>query len=156
MSHYLYMRVWWIAVVLACSHTQSSPPSTTATPANENPPAETPKRRLVVTSTDVELLDPIEFLPASASLDPRSTPILDAVARTLIGNPSIELVEVQAFAVDALAQFRARIAAERAQIIVDQLVARGVDRARLTPAGYATLPSGTRGEPLLVVVRRTN
>lgn len=150
------MRAWWIALVLgACSHAATPPPSSTSqtTPAREAPRAEA---RHIVTETTVELLHPIRFLPASSTLDPRSTKILDAIAQALVGNPNIQLVEVQTFAVDALAQFRARIAAERAQIIVDELVARGVQRARLTPVGYMSPPPGNTGEPLLVVLQRTD
>jgi len=86
-----------------------------------------------VTSTDIAILDPITFLPGSATLDARSVPILDAVASTLRGNPSLELVAVQTEAGDALSQFRARLAADRADVVIGELVARGVARVRLVP-----------------------
>jgi outer membrane protein OmpA-like peptidoglycan-associated protein len=97
---------------------------------------------MVVTDTQIEILDPVRFLTGSASLDPRSLRILDAIASTLSGNPSIKLVAVHAYAIDTLVQFQGRIAAERAQVVVDQLVVRGVARNRLVAQGAATPPPG--------------
>src|ERR1044071_7703747 len=54
-----------------------------------------PRGRVIVTDTETEILDVVEFAPGTATLRPRSLPTLDAVAATLCGNPSIELVEVQ-------------------------------------------------------------
>ncbi len=153
------MRAWWIAlVVAACTRAPSTPsPETPAEhrPADKAPPAG--KQRTVVTTTDIELLDPIAFLPTSDTIEPRSIHTLDAVAQTLVGNTSILLVEVQAFAPDALANVRARLAADRARVIVDELVARGVARNRLTPEGYDKLPPGNpKGAPLFIVLRWAN
>src|SRR5438105_7899035 len=58
--------------------------------------AERPVRgRVVVTDTETTILDVVEFAPGTATLRPASRPTLDAVAATLVGNPSIELIEVQ-------------------------------------------------------------
>ena len=145
-------------VVAACTHASSTP--TPETPAEHRPADKaqpTEAKRTVVTSTDIELLDPIGFLPTTDAIEPRSIRTLDAIAQTLVANTSIVLVEVQAFAPDALADVRARLAADRARVIVDELVARGVARNRLTPEGYATLPPGNpKGAPLFVVVRWAN
>lgn len=107
-----------------------------------------------MTETHVEILDPIQFLTGSVTLDPRSTPILDAVASTLTGNPSIKLVAVHAYGADALVQFQARIGADRAQAIVDQLVARGVERARLVAQGEAAPPPGWTSAPQFEILKR--
>jgi outer membrane protein OmpA-like peptidoglycan-associated protein len=109
---------------------------------------------MVVTETHVEILDPIRFLSGSVTLDPRSTPILDAIASTLTGNPSIKLVAVHAYGADALTQFQARIGADRAQAIVDQLVARGVARTRLVAQGEATPPPGAGPGPQFEILKR--
>lgn len=98
---------------------------------------------MVVTETQVEILDPIRFLTGSAAIDPRSTPILDAIASTLAGNPSIKLIAVRAYGADALVQFRGRVGAERAQAVIEQLVARGVSRSRLVAQGEAVPPPGS-------------
>jgi outer membrane protein OmpA-like peptidoglycan-associated protein len=149
------MRASWIALVLAaCSHAGTRSSTTPAEHAAMEEPAQTKPARTVVTNTDIELLDPIAFFPASDAIEPRSIPTLDAIAKTFVANTSIELVEVQAFAPDALPGVRARLAVDRARVIVEQLVTRGVARNRLTPEGYDTLPPGNpKGAPLFVVVR---
>lgn len=150
------MRGWWLGIAIAaCQSTprESTTPSTTST-ASPGQPA--PKRaRMVVTETQVEILDPIRFLTGSSTLDPRSTPILDAIASTLTGNPSIKLVAVHAYGVDALVQFQGRIGAARAQAIVDQLVVRGVERGRLLAEGAATPPAGRSTMPVFEILERT-
>ena len=51
--------------------------------------------RVVVTDTSIEILDKIYFEYDKAIIKPESYPILDAVAATLQGNPSITLIEIQ-------------------------------------------------------------
>ena len=54
-----------------------------------------PGRRVVVTDTEIEILDRVRFL-GKDTIATRSLRTLDAMAQTLIGNPSIRLVEIQA------------------------------------------------------------
>lgn len=144
---------WWIAVVLAaCQSTRGAPPIAMHRPAD--PPANKPGGKVVVAESVVEILDPIRFLSGSAALHPSSKRILDAIAQTLQGNPSIKLVAVHAYGDDALAQFQARVGVERAQAIVDQLVARGVQRMRLIADGRAVPPAGSAAEPSFEIVLR--
>lgn len=145
---------WWIAVVLAaCQSTRGAAPIATHRPA-ELLAKEKPGGRTVVSETVIEILDPIRFLSGSAALHPSSQRILDAIAQTLQGNPSIRLVAVHAYGDDALAQFQARVGVERAQAIVDQLVARGVQRMRLIADGRAAPPAGSAAEPSFEIVLR--
>lgn len=100
--------------------------------------AESPPRgRVVVTDTETEILDVVEFAPGTAMLSPKSLPILDAVAATLHGNPSITLVEVQAHTSgigEPLANFE--LTERRAAVIVAYLENVGIDPARLAAQGY--------------------
>jgi len=147
------MRGWWIALVLAgCHATPSATTPASSAPAQRRAPE--PRGRTVVTDTQVEILDPIRFLTGSATIDPRSTPILDAIATTMTGNPSIQLVAVHAYGADALVQFQGRIGAERAQAIVEQLVARGVARTRLVAQGEAAPPPGGSMGPAFEILKR--
>jgi outer membrane protein OmpA-like peptidoglycan-associated protein len=107
-----------------------------------------------VTDTQVEILEPIRFLTGSASLDLRSTPILDAIASTLAGNPSIKLVAVHAYGIDALVQFQGRIGAARAQVVVEELVLRGVARTRLVAQGEAAPPPGVSAMTTFEILTR--
>lgn len=108
----------------------------------------------VVTDTHVEILDPIKFVPGSATLEITSIPMIDAIAQTLTGNPSIRRVAVQAFGADALASLQERLGATRAQMIVDQLIARGVEPKRLVAEGLAQPPAGTPNAPLFLILER--
>lgn len=148
------MRVWVVvAMVAAC---RSAPaPAPIATHARPEPATSEPREKMIITSTTIEILHPITFLTGSPTLDPRSTRILDAIASTLTGNPSIQLVEVHAYGADTLAQFQARVGADRAQAIVNALVARGVDKKRLLTAGGATPPPGQSTEPVFEIVQRS-
>ncbi|MDQ3368513.1 MAG: hypothetical protein M3680_24055 [Myxococcota bacterium] len=85
--------------------------------------------RVVVTSTEVELLEEVRFV-GCATLAPASLRTLDAVASTLVGNPSLRLVEVQARSV------------RRARVVIDHLVARGVERERLVAGTTASDVTG--------------
>lgn len=150
------MRATWVAALLlgACA---STPPPDPVAPSSHTTTTQTTKpekRRMVVTETHVEILDPIRFLTGSVTIDPRSTPSLDAIASTLTGNPSIKLVAVHAYGTDALSQFQARIGADRAQAIVDQLVARGVSPGRLVAQGEATPPPGWPSVPQFEILKR--
>jgi outer membrane protein OmpA-like peptidoglycan-associated protein len=80
--------------------------------------------------------------------------MLDAVANTLTNNASIKRVVVRAFAADADPSVQAQLAQGRAQLIVDELIARGIDAARLTAEGVAQPPAGQPSSPLFLIVER--
>jgi outer membrane protein OmpA-like peptidoglycan-associated protein len=89
--------------------------------------------RVVVTDTETTILDVVEFAPASATLRGTSSATLDAVAETLRGNPSIELVEVQSHMLGAA---DLELSQQRADVVVKYLVAAGVEPGRLAAQGY--------------------
>lgn len=151
------MRGWIVAVAFVVGCRSAPAPASDPIEASSGTRATNTQpspKRLVVTDTDVEILDPIEFLSGSSALHPKSARILDAIAATLLGNPSIKLVEVRAYGSDALTQFRAQVAAERAQAIVDQLIARGVDRRRLVADGAPVPPPGRSAVPVFFILQR--
>jgi outer membrane protein OmpA-like peptidoglycan-associated protein len=93
--------------------------------------------RVVVTDTAIEIFDHIYFEARSDNLKPVSFPIIDAVAATLQGNPSITLVEVQGHAAanepDAFA-----IATQRAAAVRAYLIKKGVAASRLQIQSYGS------------------
>jgi len=93
--------------------------------------------RVVITDTDIEILDLVRFETGKVTLIPSSLPALDAVASTLQGNPSILLVEVQSH-VDERGDdaTNLRLTQARALVVRNYLVAKGIDATRLTTQGY--------------------
>jgi OmpA-OmpF porin, OOP family len=93
--------------------------------------------RVVVTDTATEISDRVSFKPGTAELDPSSVPILDSVASTLQGNPGILAVEVQSHT-DERGDDDAnlKLSEQRAQVVMQYLVDKGVAQSRLTAHGY--------------------
>jgi len=93
--------------------------------------------RVVVTETSIEIIDVIYFEYDKAIIQSRSFPILDAVAATMQGNPSIQLIEIQGHTDergdDAYNLF---LSDRRAEAVMKYLVDKGVDKKRLTAQGY--------------------
>jgi outer membrane protein OmpA-like peptidoglycan-associated protein len=91
----------------------------------------------VVTDTDIEILDIVRFQPGTAVMTPSSRPILDAVAATFQGNPSILLVEVQSHTAEpGSAALNLQLSARRAEVVRAYLVAKGIAPTRLIAQGY--------------------
>ncbi|HEU0036125.1 MAG TPA: OmpA family protein [Kofleriaceae bacterium] len=93
--------------------------------------------RVIVSSSSIEILQPVHFQANRATLMPTAYPVLDAVATTLRNHPDIVLVEIQGHT-DELGDDAVNLALSerRAREVVRYLVAKGVDASRLTAAGY--------------------
>ncbi len=96
--------------------------------------------RVVVTETNLEILDLLYFKKGSAALAAGQQPIVDAIAQTLLGNPGIPLLEIQGHAGED--EPRAwDLSLERSAAVATALRQKGVDARRLTTRGYgATQP----------------
>jgi OOP family OmpA-OmpF porin len=93
--------------------------------------------RVIVTDTSIEILDMVYFEFDKAIIKSQSYPILDAVAATLQGNPSIQLVEVQGHTDERGDDaYNLDLSDRRAHAVKDYLVGKGVDEKRLTAQGY--------------------
>jgi outer membrane protein OmpA-like peptidoglycan-associated protein len=104
--------------------------------------------RVVVTDTETTILDVVRFEPGTATLCHSSRATLDAVAATLLGNPSIELVEVQSHTSgigDAVAN--QTLSEQRATAVLEYLVAAGVEPSRLVAQGYGDTQPIDRAAP---------
>lgn len=130
--------------VPAIGHARQVPArvATTDAPAAEVSDGERPswldpaqRNRRVVTSTSITILDQIAFLGPTSELDPVSYPMLDAVVATLDGNPSIRVMEVVVSGNDAPVRWQQELGDRRARMIVDYMIHRGADRARLRARG---------------------
>ncbi len=93
--------------------------------------------RVVVTDTSIEILDMIYFEYDKAIIKKESYPILDAVAATLQGNPSIQLVEIQGHTDErGNDAYNLDLSDRRAAAVKQYLVDKGVEDKRLTSQGY--------------------
>ena len=92
---------------------------------------------VVIEENQIVILEKIYFETDSAVIQPRSFPIIDAVAATLNGNPQIRKIEIQGHADErASDEYNIRLTRDRAASVMEALVQRGVARDRLRSAGY--------------------
>jgi OOP family OmpA-OmpF porin len=92
---------------------------------------------VIIEENEIIILEKIYFATDSAEILPKSFPIVDAVAATLIGNPQITLVEIQGHADERGADdYNIRLTGDRAASVLQALGQRGVDMSRLRSAGY--------------------
>jgi OOP family OmpA-OmpF porin len=93
--------------------------------------------RVVVTETNIEILDKVYFEYNKATIKPESFPILDAVGATLQGNPDIQLVEIQGHT-DARGNpgYNLRLSDDRSKSVRKYLIGKGVEADRLRAKGY--------------------
>jgi len=113
-----------------------------------------PDGRIVVTDTTIELLPDIKFDGLTANVVPAGIKTLDAIAATLDGNPSILVVEVQAFGNDGDPRYQQVIGEQRARAIVDYLVKKGVAPKRLRSRGIAAPRPGQDSRPVFEILQR--
>jgi outer membrane protein OmpA-like peptidoglycan-associated protein len=93
--------------------------------------------KVVVTETSIEILDVIYFEYDKAVILPKSFPILDAVAATMQGNPSIQLIEIQGHTDERGDDaYNLDLSDRRAKAVMKYLADKGVDQKRLTAQGY--------------------
>jgi outer membrane protein OmpA-like peptidoglycan-associated protein len=104
-----------------------------------------PSRR-VVTETSIDIYDPIRFIGTSATIAATSTRMLDSVAALLKRSPSIHVMAVRAFGVDA-PRDQLVLGELRARAVVAELVRRGVAATRLRPQGAARRTAATIRAP---------
>jgi hypothetical protein len=113
--------------------------------------------RVVVVDTSIEILQPVRFVGATSNIA-SSQRMLDAVAETLIGNPSIKKLEVIAYGNDAPVGPLGQIALgeRRARSVVGELVRRGVEAARLQASGGLHPEHGNDTGPMFLILARSS
>ncbi|HEY0250856.1 MAG TPA: OmpA family protein, partial [Kofleriaceae bacterium] len=88
----------------------------------------------------------IYFEYNSAKIQSRSFPILDAVAATLQGNPSIQLIEIQGHTDERGDDaYNLDLSDKRSKSVMKYLADKGVAEARLTAQGYGETQPLDRG-----------
>jgi outer membrane protein OmpA-like peptidoglycan-associated protein len=91
-----------------------------------------------VDADQVVLASPVTFTADGAAVSDASATTLDDLARLLVTNPGLTIIEVGGHTDNrGEPESRARLSLERAQAVVTELVERGVVSGRLKARGYA-------------------
>lgn len=111
--------------------------------------------RATVTEDGIEISDRIFFAENSHEIKPSSQRILAAVADIMGKRPDIASLEIRGFS-DVLgsADNNLALSVRRTKTIVDELVARGVEKERLTSVGFGESKSSDKADPLQFVIQR--
>lgn len=110
---------------------------------------------VVVTETKVEILDPVHWIGTTTVPMASARRTFDAVAETLRNNPAIA-IEV-AFGSDLATTnpiAQVGLGKQRADVIVAELVRRGIEQRRLSAVGEARPRHGSDPVPLFVLIDR--
>jgi outer membrane protein OmpA-like peptidoglycan-associated protein len=110
--------------------------------------------RTVVTDTSIEILGPLRFADQSVEIDATGMKLLDAVAETLVGNPSILIVSVHGYGSGAPPEGRQQLADQRTDVIMKYLVAHGVESSRLQAGGVGDPPAPDAGVGFEILKRK--
>ncbi|MET0386737.1 MAG: OmpA family protein [Polyangiales bacterium] len=95
------------------------------------------KGSVIIEDNEIIILEKIYFATDSAEILPKSFPIVDAVAATMVGNPQVMLVEIQGHADErGTDEYNIRLTSDRAASVRQALIQRSVDASRLRSAGY--------------------
>jgi OmpA-OmpF porin, OOP family len=93
--------------------------------------------RRIEGSTEIQILKKVEFATASATILPRSFPILDEVVALLNANPDISKVAVEGHTDSrGAADMNKRLSQSRAESVMRYLINKGIGAARLSATGF--------------------
>jgi outer membrane protein OmpA-like peptidoglycan-associated protein len=93
--------------------------------------------RRIKGSTEIEILQQIQFDINKATIKPESFKILDEVVKLLKVNPDIKLVSIEGHTDNTGADdLNERLSNARAHSVMDYLVQHGIEAKRLTASGY--------------------
>ncbi len=101
---------------------------------------------VILTDSKIEILKKVHFEYNSDVIKKKSYPILDAVVATLLGNPDIELIEVQGHTDERGSDaYNLDLSDRRAKSVRRYLMDKGVEGSRLEAQGYGeSQPVDTR------------
>ncbi len=93
--------------------------------------------RVVLTASNIAILDKVQFDVGKASLLPASFSLLDEVAKVMKDNPQIALVQVEGHTDSTgSADFNRKLSQARAESVVKYLTGKGVKASRFEAKGF--------------------
>ena len=98
---------------------------------------EAPPPKVVLTPSNIQISDKVQFELGSDKLMPVSFPLLDAVAQVMIENPQIEIIEIAGHT-DASggAKRNRELSQQRAESVRQYLISKSIAKGRLQAKGY--------------------
>jgi OmpA-OmpF porin, OOP family len=93
--------------------------------------------RVVLTESNIAIMDKVQFETGKAALLPASHALLDEVAKMLKDNPQVELISVEGHT-DSTGSpdFNRKLSQQRAESVAKYLSGKGVKPARMEPKGF--------------------
>jgi OOP family OmpA-OmpF porin len=93
--------------------------------------------RVVLTESNIAIMDKVQFEVGKAALLPASHALLDEVAKMLKDNPQVELISVEGHT-DSTGSpdFNRKLSQQRAESVAKYMSSKGVKAARMEPKGF--------------------
>jgi OmpA-OmpF porin, OOP family len=93
--------------------------------------------RVVLTESNIAIMDKVQFETGKAALLPASHALLDEVAKMLKDNPQVEMISVEGHT-DSTGSpdFNRKLSQQRAESVAKYLSGKGVKAARMEPKGF--------------------
>ena len=93
--------------------------------------------RVVLTASNIAIMDKVQFETGKADLKEVSHSLLDEVAKMLKDNPQVELISVEGHT-DSTGSpdFNRKLSQDRAESVAKYLTSKGVKAARMEPKGF--------------------
>ncbi len=134
------MRLLFATLLLAGGCAQLMPPAkqepfaVMEVKATRPPPG---PARVVLTASNIAIMDKVQFETGKATLLPASHALLDEVAKMLVDNPQVELISVEGHT-DSTGSpdFNRKLSQDRAESVKRYLTKKGVKAKRMEPKGF--------------------
>lgn len=134
------MRLLFATLLLAGGCAQLMPPAkqepfpVMEVKATRPPPG---PARVVLTASNIAIMDKVQFETGKATLLPASHALLDEVAKMLVDNPQVELISVEGHT-DSTGSpdFNRKLSQDRAESVARYLSKKGVKAKRMEPKGF--------------------
>jgi outer membrane protein OmpA-like peptidoglycan-associated protein len=96
-----------------------------------------PPARVVLTASSIKINDKVQFAFGKADIDPVSFGLLDEVAKVLVDNEQIEVIQIEGHTDNiGSASINKTLSANRAKSVMKYLADKGVAAKRMTAKGF--------------------